>query len=708
MLIKESLQQRIAAALAQHQRGELGRAETMYREILLDSPRCYDALHLLGVAATERGALDEGIEFIRCALAVDDSHFHAHYHLARAYFAKACGAPALACVDRALALQPEFADAWFLKGNILQQSGRLEECLESYECALRLRPDFAEAWNNLAAALRTRRRNARAFDCVERALALQPAYPHALNNRGLILLDGHRHREAVDSFRQAVALNHKFAEALHNLGTTLMQQRRFAEARETFEQLAAVAPGFKHIQGNLLHARLNCCDWRDYDAATAAIAGAVERGEHADVPMSFLCVSGSAALQLRCAQTYTEGYFPLQSLEPAELPQTGNRIRSTQNRIRVAYLSGDFGEHAVTYLLAGVLERHDATRFETIALSWDRQEEGPARRRIQAAFSRFIDITAVSDAEVVRMMRELEVDIAVDLTAHTRGHRTGIFARRGAPVHVNYLGLPATMGARYMDYLIADRFLVPEEHKRHYAEQIVWLPVTYQPNDDRRSLLPGGTPRSEHGLPETGFVFCAFNNNCKFNPAFFDVWMRLIASVPGSVLWLLASNALAEDNLRREAVDRGVDAHRLVFAKRVPYSDYLARYVHADLFLDTLPFNGGATVSDALSMGVPVLACAGESFASRMAGGILSSLDLRELITHSLTAYESTALDLARSPARLRALRETLVQRRGGHAFFDTDCYRRHLESAYQMMWQRSTAGLPPAAFSVPLEGSFR
>ncbi len=306
------------------------------------------------------------------------------------------------------------------------------------------------------------------------------------------------------------------------------------------------------------------------------------------------------------------------------------------------------------------------------------------------------------------MMRELEVDIAVDLTAHTRGHRTGIFARRGAPVHVNYLGLPATMGARYMDYLIADRFLVPEEHKRHYAEQIVWLPVTYQPNDDRRSLLPGGTPRSEHGLPETGFVFCAFNNNCKFNPAFFDVWMRLIASVPGSVLWLLASNALAEDNLRREAVDRGVDAHRLVFAKRVPYSDYLARYVHADLFLDTLPFNGGATVSDALSMGVPVLACAGESFASRMAGGILSSLDLRELITHSLTAYESTALDLARSPARLRALRETLVQRRGGHAFFDTDCYRRHLESAYQMMWQRSTAGLPPAAFSVPLEGSFR
>lgn len=690
------LMQRLAVALAQHQRGELAAAEKSYREILQESPGNFDALQLLGIATLDRGAIDESIGWICRALAVNSSQANTHYHLARAWIAKGEVQSAATSLDRALALQPEFPDAWFLRGNLLQQSGRLEESVQSYERAIALRPEFPQGLNNLAVALRAQRRMVLALDRVERALALQPAYPSALNNRGLILLDCERRLAAVDSFRQAITANPQFADALHNLGTALMQLGSFEEARDAFARLAALAPAFRHVRGNLLHARLNMCDWTDHDAAAQSIAGAVADGEHADVPMSFLCVSGSAALQRRCAQVYTDAHYPVQ------LEMRGRRVRAKRDRIRVAYLSGDFGAHAVTYLLCGVFERHDATRFETTALSWGRQGDGAVRQRVEAAFSRFVDITTISDADVAGMMRELEVDIAVDLTGHTRGHRTGILARRPAPVQVNYLGLPATMGAEYMDYIIADRFLIPEDRQIHYTEKVVRLPVSYQPNDDRRELMADSRPRSAHGLPERGLVFCSFNSNFKFNPATFDVWMRLIRSVPDSVLWLLATSTGAEDNLRREAVVRGVDPRRLVFAKRASYEEYLGRYVHVDLVLDTQPFNGGTTVSDALSMGVPVLTCVGDGFSARMAGSVLSSLGLAELLTGSMAEYETAALDLGMNPERLIQLRQKLRQLRMNHPFFDTGRYRHYLEAAYETMWERCAAGLPPAGFAVP------
>jgi len=687
------LRHRLTLALGHHQRGEVDVAEAMYRDIVREIPLCFDALHLLGIVATDRGAPEEGVRFIRRALAVDPSQPVAHYNLARALMAKGDGPSALECVNRATSLQPSFADAWLLHGNLLQQAGQFDESVASYERAIALQPDFPEAYSNLAAALRTLRKTERAMQSADRALALNPNYAKGFNNRGLILLDGHRQAAAVEDFRRAIALEPTFANALHNLGIALMQLRRFEEARDAFARLAVLVPGFPHLQGNLLHAKLSCCDWREFDAMAEAVRQAAERGEHVDVPMSFLNISGSARLQRRCAQAYTEAHF---SEQPAE-HRPG--ARDNDGRIRVAYLSGDFGEHAVSYLLGGVFARHDLTRFDTIALSWDRVGEGSKRRSIEAAFSRFIDITAASDADVARLMRELKVDIAVDLTGHTLGQRTGILARRAAPVQVNYLGLPATMGARYIDYLIADEFAVPEEQRHHYAEQIVRLPC-FQPNDDRRHLTPDPS-RILHGLPETGFVFCSFNNNTKLNPLSFDVWMRLLQSVPGSVLWMLADSPLAADNLRREAMQRGVDSTRLIFAKRVTYDDYLARYAHADLFLDSTPFNGGTTVSDALSMGVPVLTCAGESLSARMAGSLLSCLGLAELVTASLADYEATAIGLAAAPLRLQALRQRLVHARAHHPFFDTDRYRRHLESAYQTMWERNAAGLPPAGFAV-------
>lgn len=698
----QGVREQLVTALACHQRGDIKTARAMYEAVLRDHPRCFDALHLLGVLNADTGALDQGIGLIRAALDVEPTHATAHFSLASALLRKGDQRSALACLDRALELQPEFADAWFLRGNLLQQLEHLEPALECYRRAIRARPGFPEAFNNSAAAHRALRRLPDALESVNQALALQPSYPKALNNRGLILLDCAQGSLAVDDFRRATAIDPQFAEALHNLGTALAQLRRFEEARDAFAQLAAIAPQFPHIQGNWLLAKLNCCDWSAFGDSVDRVTQAVERGEQAAVPMLLLCICDSAALQLRCATLYTDTYYPAR-VAPGE-----RRFRRTHGKIRVAYLSGDLGEHAITYLLAGVFERHDPARYETFALSWDRRDPGPVRRRVEAAFSRFIDISSKSDAEVTRLMEELQIDIAVDLSGHTLGQRTGILARRAAPVQVNYLGLPATMGAPYIDYLIADPFLVPPDHQNHYAERIVWLPESFQPNDNRRSLPADAVARSAFGLPEAGFVFCCFNRSNKLNPACFDVWMRLLKSVPGSVLWLLANGAVTREHLRREALVRGVDGDRVIFAGDVPYGEYLARYACADLFLDTLPFNGGTTVSDALTMSLPVLTCSGDSFAARMAGSVLMCLGHRELVTRSMDEYAAAALHLASHPGHLKALRRKLAQQRAEHPFFNTDRYRRHLEEAYRLMWERHSSGLPPAAISVAPEDQGR
>jgi hypothetical protein len=370
-------------------------------------------------------------------------------------------------------------------------------------------------------------------------------------------------------------------------------------------------------------------------------------------------------------------------------------------RIVVAYLSADFFEHATMYLMAGVFEQHDRTQFEFIALSYGPQSTDAMRRRAELAFDRFIDVQSLSDAQIATLLRELQVDIAVDLKGHTADSRFGIFARRPAPVQVTYLGYPGTSGAPYIDYVLADPTVIPETSRPHFSEQVAYLPHCYQPNDASRPAPDRAGQASDHGLPEQGFVFCCFNNNAKLNPELLTVWLRLLEAVEGSVLWLLKNTDSAAGNLRQFAIAHGVDPARLVFAPRAPFIDHMARYPHASLFLDTLPYNAHTTASDALWMGVPVLTCAGNSFAGRVGASLLRALELPELIASDLQAYESLAVSLARDPARLAALRGKLVANRLTTPLFDTAQSARHLETAYRQMWLRSQSGLPPETFFV-------
>jgi predicted O-linked N-acetylglucosamine transferase (SPINDLY family) len=411
-------------------------------------------------------------------------------------------------------------------------------------------------------------------------------------------------------------------------------------------------------------------------------------------PFSVVALSGSAQAQQLAAQNYVrEKHAPRHQLGPLSIHR--------HERIRVGYFSADFHNHATSYLIAELLEEHDKTRFEVFGMSFGPDSKDDMRQRVAAACEHFIDLRDRTDNEVAALARELQIDIAVDLKGYTLDSRTGIFAQRAAPVQVNYLGYPGTMGAPYIDYLIADKILIPDGQRAHYTEKIVCLPDCYQPNDRRRRIAESMPSRAEHGLPN-GFVFCCFNNSYKITPPVFDRWMHILTQIDGSVLWLLEDTPSVKFNLRRAAQARNVDPDRLVFAAWRTLPEHLARYRLADLFLDTLPYNAHTTASDALWAGVPVLTCTGSTFAGRVAASLLTAVGLPELIVTDPDQYETLAVALARDPQRLVALRTRLQTHRDRAALFDTPRYARHLEFAYERMVERARAGRPPAHIDVP------
>ena len=593
-----------------------------------------------------------------------------------------------------LRLDPNQTHALHLLGVVLIQTRRPAEGAELIERSLALRPQQPVAHASLGDALAQLGRFDDALACYDRALAFSPQIIGALIGRGRILLDRGLNQAALAALEAAAHFQPDNPATLFLCGRALAQLARPAEAGACFRRVFALDPTYEYVLGARLWAELHACQWGDYETQIERIEAAVRDDRPAAFPFVFFSVSDSCDLQLRCARQFAVRYRPgIAPLWQGELYR--------HDRIRIAYVSEDFRGHPTSYLMMNLWEQHDRQRFETIAISLRRPEDTEVGRRVQSAFDRFIDASALQDAAVAQRMHELEIDIAVDLMGYTGGALHTIFARRPAPVQVNYLGYPGTLGCRDADYLIADEFLIREAEKAHYSEQIVYLPGTYQPNDRRRvtSAVPS---RADCGLPSDAFVWCCFNNAYKFNPPLFDIWCRLLATVHDSVLWLIPGAKETENNLRSEAAIRHIDPARLIFAPNLPNADHVARIALADLCLDTAPVNGATTTSDALWAGVPVVTYAGRSFVSRMAGSLLRAAGLTELIATSRQEYEDLALALAGDPDRLAALRTRLRDSKLTGRLFDTDRTRRHLESAYRSMWQRAQQGQPPCSFTVP------
>ena len=596
--------------------------------------------------------------------------------------------------DKAILLKPDLMEAHSNRGSAQHALQQYGAALESFDKALAIDANYAEAYNNRGNTLHAMQQYQAALESCDKALLLKPELAEAYNNRGNVLHSLQQYQAALHSYDKAILLKPGFADAYFNRANTHQVLEQFKSALDSYDKVLFLRPDYPYAQGLRLYMRRFLCEWADTDAESDSecqqLESSIRRGERAAIPFTVLAVSGSPDLQRKCAEIY------VRDKTPHRFSSAAIARRPKSDKIRIGYYSADFYNHATSYLMAELFERHDRNKFEIMGFSFGPDEADEMSARVSAGMDRFLNVRSTSDGEVAQLSRKLGVDIAVDLKGFTRDSRPGIFAARAAPIQVSYLGYPGTMGADYMEYLIADRTLVPESSQCNYTEKVVYLPGCYQVNDSQRSISSKPCTREAESVPESAFVFCCFNRSYKITPIVFNSWMRIVGQVEGSVLWFLQDNPWIADNLRKQAARHGIAPERLIFAQRLPMSEHLARHSLADLFLDTAPYNAHTTSSDALWAGLPVLTCIGETFASRVAASLLRAIEMPELITKTSFEYEQLAVELARDPQRLQSLRHRLRHNRLSTPLFDTQAFTRHIEAAYNAMFDRYQAHLPP------------
>jgi len=593
-------------------------------------------------------------------------------------------------LDRARSIEPMSPEPALNRGLLLFKEHKYEEAITNFELAIELKPDYAQAWTNRGISLKALRRLEEALASHDRSIELSPEYGDAWNNRGNVLADLMRRDEALSSFIQAIEIDPRNADSWVNMGNALSDLGRYEEALTSYRRSLVLKPNTNYVFGDLVHTKMKICDWSDLHNQCETLKTLISRGERAISPFVTLGLIDDSSLQKRVAERHANELFNFKSQLDAILKKPSG------GKIRVGYFSADFYDHATMYLIGSLFECHDKTKYEIFGFSFGTAKTDTMSSRARDGVDSFIDVTNLSDAQVALLARQHGIDIAVDLKGYTKDSRPRIFAHRAAPIQINYLGFPGTMGAKDMDYLVADSTLVPDRTRNSVSEKIIYLPNSYQVNDSKREISDRSFTREEVGLPKHNFIFCSFNSSWKINPRVFDVWARIMRSVPRSVLWLYEENSIASENLRAEAKKRDVDPSRLIFARFMPNSEHLARYRLADLFLDTYPCGAHTTASDALWAGLPVLTRLGGTFASRVAGSLLHSVGLEELITQTSDDYERVAIELATNPEKLQVLRLRLAENRSTCPLFNTKLFARHIESAYRAAYDRYHANLAP------------
>ncbi|HEX4635633.1 MAG TPA: tetratricopeptide repeat protein [Rhizomicrobium sp.] len=638
---------------------------------------------------------------------------------------------AIASYDHALALEPRFVEALFSRGTVLMGQQRFFDALDSFTKAQALRPGDPDILGSRGLMLWHLQCHAEARIAYDQALSCNPGHAATLLNRALLLREAGQFLSALADYDKAIASEPHNAKAWNGRGAVLQALKRDQEALVHFNKAVELDPAFADAlvnrarlrwadqgdhsgamsdlgaaleinpnqpwaRGELLHLKMYAAEWNGFESEMLAIDAAVREGRHAVSPFVYQALSSSPADLRQCSRIYANSLFPAHQGKRPSFPRT-------HGKIRIGYVSGEFREQATAYLTAGLYELHDREKFEILAIDTAGGDGSALRRRLEAAFDRILDISQLTDDEAVARIRAEEIDILVNLNGYFGAPRMGIFARRAAPVQVNYLGFPATLGASYMDYIVADRVVIPAQERQHYDEQVVYLPHCYQVNDHKRAIAETVASRAELGLPERGFVFCNFNQSYKITPATFAGWMRILAAVENSVLWLLDLDGLPllRTNLLRAAQRHGIAPDRLAFARHIPLDQHLARLKQADLFLDTLPYNAHTTASDALWAGLPLVTCRGTSFPGRVASSLLNAVGLPELVTESQAEFETRAIALARDPDALEAVKGKLAQNRLSAPLFDTDLFRKNIERAYQHMMETWQKGQSPDGFSL-------
>ncbi len=677
------------------QRGDPAGAAICYRRAARLRPFDAAAQADLGRSLAAQGESAEAIACYRRAVALAPGEAWTHIALGNALLREGTLGLALACYERAIAIQPDLAEAHSNSGEALRRLGRIGEALAACERALALKPELAEAHNNIGNALREEGSLEPAVSHYKQALRLKPDWPEVHNNLAIALQEQGCMEEAIGHYERALLLNSELAEVQQNLGGALAQSGRTVEAIAALKRALALKPDYPEALVQIAHLNAELCDWRHREVEAAQVLDLMRRRPGLVPPFNLQAQESTPVDQLFCAQEWSK-----KVAQGHSAGFTHDRS-SSAHRIRLGYLSADFRDHPVAYAIAETIERHDRTQFEVFGYSYGPDDRSALRRRLETAFDRFVDLRTAGNDEAARQIDADQVDVLIDLTGYTSLCRPRILVSRPAPIQVNFLGFLGTMGADFIDYIIADQFIAPSLQQAFYSEKLVHLTGGWWPAEIAWEIAGEAPARADYGLPEEAFVFCCFNTSYKIAPPMFDVWMRLLRATPHSVLWLAAAGLVVQDNLWREASQRGVSPERLVFAPREPMGGYLARHQRGDLFLDTLPYNGVGTAYHALVAGLPVLTCAGETFAGRTAGAMLLEAGFRELVTVSLEEYERLAIRLAQEVDLLGDIRRRLAGARSNAALFNPERAVRELETAYARMWENWLRGKAPMPFAV-------
>jgi protein O-GlcNAc transferase len=692
--------------------GRLREALAAFDGALALEPNLADAWYCRGNTCQGLNRYDEARSAFDKALALRPDFAEAVLGRGNVCYALKQFGDAIAAYDEAIARNPGYAEAINNRATALLDLGRHRDAISGFEKALQLRPDFADAWLGLGGACYELPEFEKAGAAYERALGLNPRLVKAWIGQGNVLARGKQYQQALAAFDQALALDPHYAEVWIGRAEVLEAMRRFDEAIVACDRALAINPALGYGAGTRLNLKLLSCDWTNLKDETAQLVEGTRRQASFDLqadassdarigigkiaqPLVLARLIDDAAVLQASAVNWIRVYASCPTpFVHAPRPRAG--------KPRLGYLSQDFRQHVTGRGFVEMFEKHDTSRFDLYGISLAPDDGSAVRKRIEAAFGQFHDVSALGDEAAARRIRELAIDVIVEMVPLSDGSRPAILAHRPAPIQVNGWSAGYSTGAPHLDYVLGDAVTLPFSDQPFYTEKIVHLPHTCFGYDSTQVANPRVPDRAEEGLPQDGFVFCSFNTSYKILPEFFAIWMRLLHRVEGSVLWLARNNDFSAANLRRAASEAGIDPKRLVFAQvRPAIEDHLARHRLADLALDTLPYNAQSTAMDALWAGVPILTCAGRSFCGRLAMSQLQSISLPELIAEDVRAYEELAVALAREPERLKQIRRKLERNRLTSPLFDTARLCRELEAAYETMMEIWHRGEKPRSFAV-------
>ena len=670
--------------------GQINKAKDTCLKILKKEPNNIDILNLLGAIAFQNKNYSEAVYTFNKIIQINSNNFQAYYNQGNAYLGLKKFEEALKNYNQAIKIKPDYKQAYNNRGIVLKELKRIKEALENYNQAITIEPNNADLYNNRGTVYLELKQFDKAIEDYNFALTINKNYPEVYFNLGNAFNEFGKSEEAIKSYSQAIKINKNYSEAFFNLGNVLKNLKKIKEAIICYKKVNEINPDFDFLLGTLIHMKSISCDWEFFNQDLKELNTKINKNQKSTPPFPTLSLYESIKIQKKVAEIWIrEKFLNINKLEPIK------KIKKNK-KIKIGYFSADYKNHPVSFQLINLLDLHDRSKFEIYGFSFGLEKEDEMKKRISKVFDKFYDVKFKTDFDIAKLSRDLNIDIAVDLTGFTSNSRFGIFVERCAPIQVNFLGYPGTLGSNHHDYIIADKILIPKENQKDYSEKIIYLPNSFLVNDSTKKISKKSFTREEFGLPKNSFVFCCFNKYYKITPSIFDIWMRLLKKVEGSVLWLTEDNFEGAKNLQKEANQRGVDSNRLIFAKHMPsLADHLVRHKAADLFIDTLPYNAHTTASDALWAGLPVLTRTGESFSSRVAASLLSSIGLPELITKTEKEYETLAIELATNPKRLKQIKKKLEKNKLIKPLFNIKLYTQHIEYAYKKIYKRYNSNTP-------------